>query len=143
MYKIITKNCTVRKLILLGVKVYFNDKWGGLVFLLLNHSGVNFISRISNYGGVEVKHLRVIAQLFLSSEVFLNFPLQLRLCKKWLFSMWRTQKRAILLIQYLQHDAKVILLLNKTIFCICFKSIQSSALFINSICFQFYSILSI
>ena len=32
MYKIITKNCTVRKLILLGVKVYFNDKRGGLAF---------------------------------------------------------------------------------------------------------------
>ena len=66
---------STRELILLGVKVYFNDKWGGLVFLLLNHSGVNFILRISNYGGgVEVEHLRVIAQLFLSSEVFLIFP---------------------------------------------------------------------
>ena len=28
----ITKNCTEREIILLGVKVYFNDKRGGLVF---------------------------------------------------------------------------------------------------------------
>ena len=28
----ITKNCTVCKLVLLGVKVYINDKRGGLVF---------------------------------------------------------------------------------------------------------------
>jgi len=38
---------------------------------------VNFILRISNYGrgggGVEVEHLRVIAQLFLSSDVFSVF----------------------------------------------------------------------
>ena len=49
---------------------------------------MNFILRISNQGGpgVEVEHLRVIAQLFLSSEVFLIFPWQLRLCEKWLFS---------------------------------------------------------
>jgi len=44
--------------------------------IIKNHSGVNFILRISNKGGpgVEVEHLRVIAQLFLSSEVFLIFP---------------------------------------------------------------------
>jgi hypothetical protein len=44
--------------------------------IIKNHSGVNFILRISNKGGpgVEGEHLRVIAQLFLSSEVFLNFP---------------------------------------------------------------------
>ena len=31
--RIITKNCTVLELILVGVKVYFNDKRGGLVII--------------------------------------------------------------------------------------------------------------
>jgi len=71
---------STRELILLGVKVYFNDKWGGLVFFFGFHNYIKplrsefyFESIKLGGGGVEVEHLRD-AQLFLSSEVFLIFP---------------------------------------------------------------------
>jgi len=51
--------------------------WFGVLmdFIIIKPLSSEFyFENIKLWGGVEVEHLRVIAQLFLSSEIFLIFP---------------------------------------------------------------------